>query len=108
MEGGRDDKWRTQCRPTSASAGDTLKGRGATRPVSKPSPGPRHSRESGNLLEAPCARKREPTGERHARESGNPPENAIIPAQAQERPPPPLTRPLPQAYVRAKPQSRIG
>jgi len=35
-----------------ASAGDTLKGRGATRPVSKPSPGPRHSRESGNLLES--------------------------------------------------------
>ena len=49
--------------------------RGATRPVSKPSPGPRHSRESGNLLEgrppyakagtcppAPAYAKRVPTG----------------------------------------------
>ncbi len=58
---------------------------GAQRAPSPLSPrGPRHSRESGNLLEAPRLRE-SGTYRRRAYAQANLPENAI-PAQAQERP----------------------
>jgi len=100
-EDGRDDNGGTQWRPTSANEGEAPKGRGATRPVSTFSPGPRHSREAGtywrrhacesgnlpenvipaqaNLPENAIPRPSEPTGERHSPPKRNPPENAIPP-----------------------------